>query len=188
MPSSGGELGVLPHDLRRELAAAGLPHAESEVLVGEPDLAKFWQAVVKIDAAQARFALNWLIVDQVKLAETRGGLKDSNITPAKLAAAGKLAADGQLSSTNAKRLLEELWEKDADPAGLAENLGLIQQSDTGELEKVVEAVIAANPSAAADYRSGNQRAMGALVGAAMKETRGQGNPQLITQLIRQKLG
>jgi aspartyl-tRNA(Asn)/glutamyl-tRNA(Gln) amidotransferase subunit B len=67
-------------------------------------------------------------------------------------------------------------------------MGLIQQSDTGELEKVVDAVITANPAAAADYQAGNQRAMGALVGAAMKETKGQGNPQLITDLIKQKLG
>jgi len=99
-----------------------------------------------------------------------------------------LSSAGQLSSTNAKRLLEELWKHDAEPEELAEKLGLIQQSDAGELEKVVDAVIAANPAAVADFQSGNQRAMGALVGAAMKETKGQGNPQLITQLIRQKLG
>lgn len=182
------ELGVMPHDLRRELAAAGLPEAEAEVLVSEPDLAKFWQAAVQIDPSQARFALNWLIVDQVKLAESKGRLTDSAVTPATLAQVGKLAADGSLSSTNAKKLLEELWKREADPAELAETLGLVQKSDAGELEKVVEAVIAANPAAAADYRAGNQRAMGALVGAAMKETKGQGNPQLITQLIRRKLG
>jgi aspartyl-tRNA(Asn)/glutamyl-tRNA(Gln) amidotransferase subunit B len=183
------ELGVMPHDLRRELLAAGLPEAESEVLVGEPDLAKFWQAVVQADPAQARFALNWLIIDQVKLSEAKGKLIESGVTPAKLAAVGKLSADGALSSTNAKRLLEEIWSRsDAEPSELAEELGLIQQSDTGELEKVVDAVITANPAAAADYQAGNQRAMGALVGAAMKETKGQGNPQLITDLIKQKLG
>jgi aspartyl-tRNA(Asn)/glutamyl-tRNA(Gln) amidotransferase subunit B len=65
---------------------------------------------------------------------------------------------------------------------------LLQESDEGALAKIVDAVLAEQAQAAADYRAGNQRALGALVGAAMKATQGKGNPPLITKLLKDRLG
>ena len=181
-------LGLRPADLRLKLAEASLPAKESEVLVAEPELALFWDKVVTIDDTQARYALNWLIGEQVKLAESKAeALSASHITPEVLVKVGQMVAAGDLSSTNAKRLLEELWSATSDPSETATKLGLIQQSDAGELGDIVDAVIAQQAVAVADFKAGNQRAFGALVGAAMKATKGQGNPQLITKLLRDRL-
>jgi aspartyl-tRNA(Asn)/glutamyl-tRNA(Gln) amidotransferase subunit B len=107
-----------------------------------------------------------------------------------------MIAGGQLSSTNAKKLLEHLWHEGvatekrrpvADLTELARELNLIQESNENELAKVVDEVIAANPQAAADYKSGNARAFGALVGASMKATQGKGNPPLINKLLKERL-
>lgn len=183
------ELGILPNDLRRELAAAQLPAAESEVLVADPAAALLWQRVVDENPEDAKFAFNWLIGDRVRLEEQKGQtLADSDISSLTLGAVGKLVREGSLSSSNAKLLLEHLWAKDSGAHAAAEKLGLLQKSDEGELTKVVDEVLAENAQAAEDYKSGNQRALGALVGAAMKKTKGQGNPPLITKLIKDRLG
>jgi aspartyl-tRNA(Asn)/glutamyl-tRNA(Gln) amidotransferase subunit B len=190
------ELGLLPHDLRAELTAAKLPAAEAEVLVADPDAAKLWHAVVTTAPEDARFAFTWLIGDRVRLEEAHSQtLLDSGVTADGLAAVGALVRDGQLSSSNAKVLLERLWTsraaadgRPADPAELAKHHGLLQESDEGALAKIVDEVIAEQAQAAADYKAGNQRAFGALVGAAMKKTQGKGNPPLITKLLKSRLG
>ncbi len=183
------ELGLLPGDLRRELAAAGLPSSETEALVADPDAATFWHHVVKLDPSQARFAFTWLIGDRVKLEDTSGRtLIQSALDPGTLVRTGRLLAEGKLSSSNAKALLADLWQTAADPLVRATALGLLQQSDTGELAKIVDQIIAENPQIVADYQAGNARAFGALVGGAMKATQGKGNPPLINQLLKERLG
>jgi aspartyl-tRNA(Asn)/glutamyl-tRNA(Gln) amidotransferase subunit B len=185
------ELGLMPRDLRAETAAAKLPINESEVLVGDPDAALLWHEVVTAAPEQARFAMNWLNIDRVRLTdEHKLTLTESSVTPAVLAQVGEMVKAGDLSSTNAKALLEHFYAPDitADPAEIAKHRGLIQESNAEDLAKIVDEVIAANQPAAADYRAGNQRAFGALVGAAMKATAGKGNPPLITKLLKERLG
>jgi len=183
------ELGLLPGDLRAEIAAAGLPVEGAEALVADPDAAVFWHHTVSLDPTQARFAFNWLIGDRVKVeADTGVTLTESALDPSALVSVGRLVTAGKLSSSNAKALLADLHQTAADPLARATSLGLLQESNEGELAKIVEAVIAANPQAVADYKSGNARAFGALVGQAMKATQGKGNPPLINQLLKDRLG
>ena len=183
------ELGLLPKDLRAEIAAAGLPPLEAEALVADPDAAVFWHHVLSLSAEQARFAFTWLIGDRVKLAETTATtLTKSALDPSTLAGVGQMVTAGQLSSSNAKTLLADLWVAPAEPLARAMQLGLLQQSDTAELGKIVDQVIAAHPQAVADYQAGNLRAFGALVGQAMKATQGKGNPPVINQLLKDRLG
>ena len=183
------ELGLLPKDLRAEIAAAGLPPLEAEALVADPDAAVFWHHVLSLSAEQARFAFTWLIGDRVKLAETTATtLTKSALDPSTLAAVGQMVTAGQLSSSNAKTLLADLWVAPAEPLARAMQLGLLQQSDTAELGKIVDQVIADHPQAVADYQAGNLRAFGALVGQAMKATQGKGNPPVINQLLKDRLG
>ena len=182
------ELGLLPADLRRELAAAGVPDNEAEVLVSDPYAAQVWHEVATASPADIRFAINWLIGERVKLEEKTARTLDASLVDhVKLAAVGALVREGKLSSSNAKVLLENLWTTDRAPLALAKELNLLQQSDEGELGKVVDEVIAARAQAVADYRAGNQRAFGSLVGAAMKATAGKGNPPLINKLLRDRL-
>ena len=176
------ELAIMPNELRKILATAQMPQREAEVLLKEPYPARFWLECHGLNPKQARFSLNWLIGAMTI------GLAESKITPGRLVDVGEMVAAGKLSSTNAKALLDQLWNDETDPAELAEKLGLVQQSDSGELAKVVETVMVENGQAVEDLRGGNTRAMGALVGAAMKATKGQGNPQMITELIKARLG
>jgi aspartyl-tRNA(Asn)/glutamyl-tRNA(Gln) amidotransferase subunit B len=183
------ELGLMPSDLRAELAAGGLPVGEAEGLVADPDAAIFWHHAATLDPTQAKFAFNWLIGDRVKLADASATtLTASQLDPQALVAVGRLVTEGQLSSSNAKALLADLWVNAANPLKRATELNLLQQSDEGALGKIVDEVIAANPQAVADYKSGNQRAFGALVGQTMKATKGQGNPPVINQLLKDRLG
>ncbi|MBW4061609.1 Asp-tRNA(Asn)/Glu-tRNA(Gln) amidotransferase subunit GatB [Candidatus Saccharibacteria bacterium] len=186
--AAAAELSLLPADLRKQLATAKLPAAESEVLVADPVAAGIWHQVALENPAEARFALNWLIGDRIKLEETKQQpLAQSQITSLPLALVGSMVREGKLSSSNAKILLEHLWGDDTGANEVAAKLGLIQQSDEGELGKIIDSVLLEQAKIVDDYKSGNERAFGALVGAAMKASKGQGNPQLFTKLLKQKL-
>ncbi len=168
------------------LAEAGVAQREAEVLVAEPVLAGLWHAAYHLDKSCARFVFTWLTGPEIKLREEAS--TESKITPEMLVKVAKMNADGKLSTTNARELLTLLRAEGGEPAKLATTHKLLQESDEGELGKVVDEVIAANAAAVADYKAGNQRAFGSLVGAAMKATQGRGNPPLINKLLKDRLG
>jgi aspartyl-tRNA(Asn)/glutamyl-tRNA(Gln) amidotransferase subunit B len=177
---------LLPAGVRAVLAKAGVAAREAEVLVSEPPLAYQWHEAYELEPKHARFVFNWLTGPELKLREEKGN--ESRLSAADINAVAAMVDDGKLSSTNAKLLLSHLWEHGSiDPEAQAKKLGLIQESDEGELAKVVEEVIKANEAAVKDYQAGNARAFGALVGAAMKATKGKGNPPLINKLLKDRL-
>ena len=182
------QVGVCPSEIRNILEKMKIPQQEAEVLVSEPTLALFWKKAVTASPSSARFALNWLIGDQVKLAETNANtILEAQVNPDRLVEVADLVSQGQLSSTNAKVLLAIIWSDASSVEAIAKEKGLLQLSDEGELKAVVASVIAANPQAVTDYSSGNERAFGALVGQAMKATQGKGNPPLINKLLKEAL-
>ncbi len=182
---------LTPNLLRAELAAAGLPANESEVLIADPIAASVWHDAQKQTPGNGRFILNWLIGDRIKLEESSGktlGEVSETFHAAQLGEVALMVKDGELSSTNAKALISNMWEHDgADAKSRAKKLGLLQESNEAELGKIVDEVIASNPQVVADYQGGNQRAFSALVGQAMKATAGKGNPPVINQLLRDRL-
>ncbi len=186
MVEAQSKFDYLPTDVRATLEKAGVATREAEVLVSEPELAAIWHNAYDLDPKQTRFVFTWLTGPEIKLRESVGAA--SHLTPAILNEVGEMVTAGTLSTTNARELLTQLRAQPGDPAAVAKSAGLLQQSDEGELGKIVDAVIAANPQAAADYKAGNQRAFGALVGASMKATQGKGNPPVINQLLKDRLG
>jgi aspartyl-tRNA(Asn)/glutamyl-tRNA(Gln) amidotransferase subunit B len=94
---------------------------------------------------------------------------------------------GELSSTAAKSVFEQLLSSTDQPQQIAEKLNLLQVSDKSELEKIVSEVIAENPEVAADIRGGQDKALGFLVGQVMAKTKGQANPALAQEIIKQHL-
>jgi len=200
MVEANGHFEFLPNDLRAMLAKVGIAEREAEALIGDPLSAKLWHATYQLDPRHAKFALNWLIGDAVRLSEDKQQpVSESGVSESTLAYVSSQVADGELSSTNAKRAMEYFWEEgigqgaNKDQAlekliDLIKRKNLLQESDEGALAKIVDEVIAANAQAVADYKAGNQRAFGALVGAAMKATQGQGNPPIITKLLKDRLG
>ena len=185
------KLRLTPAQMRAELKSAGLPGVESEVLVSDPAAAYWWHDARKITPDNSRFVLNWLIGERVKLEESTGKtLADagSKFDAAELDEVASMVAGGELSSTNAKVLLTHMWNGHGiDPEVQAKELGLLQESNEDELRKIVNEVIIANEQAVADYKSGNDRAFGALVGQAMKATEGKGNPPVINKLLHERL-
>lgn len=98
-----------------------------------------------------------------------------------------LVAEDVISSKQAKEVFAAVLDEDKDPAAIVEERGMKQVSDTGAIEAVIDAVIAANPDEVARYKEGNTKAIGFFVGQCMKEMRGQGNPKVINQILTSKL-
>jgi aspartyl-tRNA(Asn)/glutamyl-tRNA(Gln) amidotransferase subunit B len=116
------------------------------------------------------------------------------VDAATLAALIRRIADATISNNGARQVFDALWNGEgagADPAArvdaLIEAKGLKQMSDSGELAAIVDAVIAANPKSVEEYRAGKEKAFNALVGQAMKATKGKGNPAQVNELLKKKL-
>lgn len=166
----------------------GLPEYDAAVLTEDRETADYFEAVAA-ECSDPKSASNWVMGDLTHM------LHEQNQTPASCplpaAALGKLIElinDGTISNKIAKDILPQLYESGGDPVQIIEARGLVQISDEGELEALVDAAIAANPKAAEDYRAGKKKAAGAIVGYVMKETRGQANPQLVNTILQQRLG
>jgi aspartyl-tRNA(Asn)/glutamyl-tRNA(Gln) amidotransferase subunit B len=116
-------------------------------------------------------------------------IETSAVSPAQLAALIGRIADGTISNNAAKQVFDALWTGEGqDVDALIEAKGLKQMSDTGELEKIIDDVLAANARNVEEVRAGNAKAMNALVGQAMKATKGKANPAQVNELLKKKLG
>ncbi|MEX0748707.1 MAG: Asp-tRNA(Asn)/Glu-tRNA(Gln) amidotransferase subunit GatB [Candidatus Saccharimonadales bacterium] len=182
--------------IRQQLAKLGVSASVVNGLLNYPTLVT--KLFVERDEAQAasehlaRIA-NWLAnVVIAELGEQPGEFiaEPTNyfMYPGELTKLSEMVESGQISSTGARRLLADYYTDFKDLTQKAEELGLLQVSDSAELEKIVDAVIADNPQAAADVESGEEKAIGFLVGQIMQASRGQANPQKVQQIIRERLG
>jgi aspartyl-tRNA(Asn)/glutamyl-tRNA(Gln) amidotransferase subunit B len=174
---------------QRFIAEYGLTPDEAGTLTGSRALADYYEAGVKAGAS-AKAVANWLLRDVLRLVNTAGiEIEQSNLTPQHLAQLIGLIESGQISVRSAPEVLEESFRTGVAPDVVVKEKGLSQVSDTSELEGVIDRVLAApaNQKAIADYKAGKQTAVGFLVGAVMKETRGKANPGIVNTLLRQKL-
>jgi aspartyl-tRNA(Asn)/glutamyl-tRNA(Gln) amidotransferase subunit B len=99
-----------------------------------------------------------------------------------------MLAENKLSSRGAKDILPLMVQNDADPEGIAKEKGLLQVSDEGALKKVVEEIIAANPTVVAEIKAGKTQLTQFIVGQSMKALKGAGNPQVLQDLVKKTLG
>ncbi len=97
-------------------------------------------------------------------------------------------AEGALSKSQGQQVLSKMIETGRSPRQIAEESGIKQVSDEGALEEAIDAVLAANPDVTERLRSGDNKPFGFLMGEVMKATKGQGNPKVVSGLIRKKLG
>ena len=179
----------LPAATRARLLAAGVPRPQAVALVGTDALGVYDDAVAR--GAEAAVAANWLVGDVAgQLAAEGLELADSGFTGAHLAELVRLVDDGTLSTKLAKQVLTGViaGRGGKGPAEVAEEQGLQQVSDEGELRAIVQQVVADNARTVADIRSGNTKAIGALVGQVMKATRGQADPRKTNELLRELIG
>ncbi len=166
----------------------GLSAYDAGLLTGNREDADAYEALVGA-GVPAKLAANWQTGDVARLANAhRVPLQRSGLGVSGLAALLGLLDGGSINGPTAKALLDELYLSGGDPAAIVQERGLAQVSDTGELSRIVDDVIAANPKAAEDYRGGKAQALGALVGQVMKATQGRADAKLVNALLRERLG
>ncbi len=182
---------------RRYVEKFGLPYTAASVLVNDRALAEWFEAAVAAHPTNPSGIANLIANDLLRdlaasavAAAAPVSLSSCPIKPAQLAGLVKLTDDGVISKQQAKEVFTEMFKSGQDAAAIVDAKGLRQNSDTGELEKIVQEVIA-DPAVAksiAEYRAGNEKAINALKGPIMKRTQGKANPVLIDQLLRKFLG
>ena len=166
----------------------GLSAYDAAVLVDSEKDADAYEALTGSGVA-AKLAANWMMGDVAALANQHDlPLHRSGIGVDGLAVLLKLLEAGTINGPTAKELLAELYVQGGDPEKTVADRGLGRVSDETQLTALVDAAIAANPQAAADYRTGKDAALGRLVGGVMKATGGKADPQLVNRLLRERLG
>jgi aspartyl-tRNA(Asn)/glutamyl-tRNA(Gln) amidotransferase subunit B len=182
------DLPELPAERRARLAeATGLPAKEVGWLVRDPEVLAYFQAVAT--GRDPKVVASWVMGElQRDLREFDHTMASNPVEPERLGGLLDLLSAGTVSATAAKDVLAEMFTSEASPATIVERKGLAQISDTGELEAVVERVVAANPDLAEKFRGGKRGVLGALVGQVMRETRGRANPKLVSDLLERAIG
>jgi aspartyl-tRNA(Asn)/glutamyl-tRNA(Gln) amidotransferase subunit B len=180
---------------RRERYATelGLPDDTAKQLAFDAELADFFErALETADGAQPRTIAIWVTGELVaRLRESGEGEADpstSKVSPDALASLAGMVDAKQVTTRAARQVLATLVAEGGDPASIVEREGLAQMSDSGELDAIVAAAIEAEPAAAEKVRGGNAKAIGPIVGAVMRETKGRADGGEVTRLIREKLG
>lgn len=182
------ELPELPHVLRQRFEEQlGLSTYDAAVLTASPEIPPFFEKTVEAGAPPKQ-AANWLMGDvQRILSERKEDLGDSKLTPENLAALIGAIETGKINGKIGKDILPAMIERGESPARLIEEKGLVQISDTSELEAIAREIIEANPGPADDVRNGKDKAIGFLVGQMMKATKGKANPKMANDILRQEL-
>jgi aspartyl-tRNA(Asn)/glutamyl-tRNA(Gln) amidotransferase subunit B len=163
---------------------------DAGVLSASRELGAYFEAVVAtLDARHAKLAANW-VMGELSSALNRDNLDidRSKVDPAALTALLKRIVDETISGKIAKEVFEAMWSEGKPADDIIEAKGLRQITDSGAIEGVIDAVIAANPKQLADYRSGKDKLFGFFVGQVMKATGGKANPAQLNELLKSKLG
>jgi aspartyl-tRNA(Asn)/glutamyl-tRNA(Gln) amidotransferase subunit B len=184
-----GSLPETPAARRARFASEfGLPPADVEVLTATTKIANWFEEAASAYGGEAKKIANWIVADLFGLLNEAGiGLEEGRIAPAQLGGLVSLVDAGTISGKQAKSVLQEMFSTGKDAGTIAKEKGLEQVSDAGELERVVEEVIAENTDAADKVRAGNTGTIGFLVGQVMKKTKGRANPQVVNELFKSKL-
>ena len=176
----------------RYLTEIGLSEEAATTLAFQAELGEYFErAVAADDGAPAKAIANWVTGELVATLRQAGADDDplaSKATPDAVAALAGLVDDKTISHGAGKQVLGKLVEEGGDPEQIVEREGLAQISDSSELEGIVDRAIESEAEAAEQIRQGNDKAIGRIVGAVMKESKGRADGGTVTKLIRERLG
>ena len=165
-----------------------LPAYDANILTSGLALAHYFVATVDA-GCDAKLAANWILGSvSAKLNAEDKAISESPISPSGLASLIKRIQDGTISNNGAKQVFEAMWAGEGDVDSIIESKGLKQVSDTGAIEAIVDEVLAANPAMVEEFKSGKEKAFNALVGQAMKASKGKANPAQVNEILKKKLG
>ena len=157
----------------------GLKRADAEQIAGDPVTAEFFEQACRLAPEKATLTVGNVVVNLLPAYDA--------LTPAQVASISALLAGDAIAFAQAREVLDAVNGTDLDPEKVVDERGMRQVSDTGALEPVVDAVLARCGEQVEQYRGGNTKVVGFLVGQCMKESRGKGNPKLFNQLLSEKL-
>ena len=182
------ELPELPDARRARLEKEyGLSDYDAGIITSSRAMAEYFDSVVAT-GADPKLAANWIMGDLAKnLNEDGIDITKSPVSAERLGKMIGLIMKDTISGKIAKKVFKEMWTNEDDPEKIVKDKGLVQITDTGAIEAAVDAAIAANPKAVAEYKGGKKKAIGALVGQVMKATRGKANPQMVNKMLAEKL-
>ena len=172
---------------RRYLEEYKLSEKDAGIITSSRYLSDLFEDTIKV-CNNPKAVNNWIISDISRiLNEDEMDAKDIPFTAEELGKLIILIDKGTISSSIGKKVLEELFENPKDPEEIIKEKGWIQISDEGAIKEIVSKILEANPQSIADYKAGKDRALGFLVGQAMKETKGKANPKMLNQMFLEEL-
>jgi aspartyl-tRNA(Asn)/glutamyl-tRNA(Gln) amidotransferase subunit B len=187
------EMPELPRAMAERFAKAdGLPEYDAAMMTQSLAFARFYEAA-RDAGAPAKLVANWTMGEIARRLNNENlGIAESPVDAALLAALIKRIQDGTISNNAARQVFDALWTREKGTAGnvdvTIDTLGLRQMNDSGELESIVDAVLAANQKSVDEFRAGKEKAFQALVGQAMKASKGKANPAQVNEMLKKKLG
>ncbi len=167
----------------------GMTAYDAELLTSSRELADYFDAAAaQADAQTGKLCANWIIgALGARLNEEGLGVAQSRVQARQLRGLVNRIADGTISGKMAKDVFDAIWAGEGDADAIIAAKGLKQISDSGEIEKIVDQVLAEHVQQVADFKAGKEKAFNSLVGQAMKATRGKANPQQVSDILRRKL-
>jgi aspartyl-tRNA(Asn)/glutamyl-tRNA(Gln) amidotransferase subunit B len=170
----------------RLVADYGVSEIDATILTEERETARFYE--IASHGRDGKLVANWLMSELFGLLNKAGrSLADSPVSPENLGGLIDLISDGTISGRIAKDVFAEMFESGEEAAAIVDAKGLKQVSDSAAIEPLIDAVIAANADKLAEYKAGKDKLFGFFVGQVMKQSGGKANPQMVNQLLRQKL-
>ena len=184
-----GSMPELPRAMeQRFVSTYGLPEYDATTLTQSQQMASYFEATVAA-CGQAKLASNWIMGElSRRLNEADLEIDNCPVSAQILAELISTIANGEISNNSGKIILDALWtDSSTKISALIESKGLKQVNDSGALERLIDEVLAANADNVAQFKAGKEKAFNALIGQAMKASKGQANPQQLTELLKKKL-
>ena len=184
-----GSMPELPRAMeQRFVSTYGLPEYDATTLTQSQQMASYFEATVAA-CGQAKLASNWIMGElSRRLNEADLEIDNCPVSAQILAELISTIANGEISNNSGKIILDALWtDSSTKISALIESKGLKQVNDSGARERLIDEVLAANADNVAQFKAGKEKAFNALIGQAMKASKGQANPQQLTELLKKKL-
>ncbi len=178
----------LPAAMKARLEAQyGLSSYDASSLTSSRDLADYFIATISA-GAEAKQTANWVMGSlSAKLNSEDKSISNSPISAEQLAQLLKRISDGTISNNAAKQVFEAMWQGEGEVDAIIAAKGLKQESDSGAIEAIIDEVLAANAAMVEEFKAGKEKAFNALVGQAMKASKGKANPAQVNDLLKKKL-
>ena len=182
-----GELPELPDEKKeRFIREHNLSAYEANILVSEKEISDYYEKVIR--DCDKKMAKNWITVELFSVLNKKNlSILNSPVSAKNLSALIKMISSGKISGKIAKEVFEKMQIEDKDPKKIIEEEGLTQQSDPKQLEKIILEMLSKNQDKVIQYQSGKEKLFGYFVGEVMKISKGKANPNLVNQILKNKL-